>query len=285
MFTGQSNYADGGRNKESIAIMKIYAVLGLAALMTGFGVAGAHAQAGTTSIYVYNFNDAVTPRPATGGDQPTLFSVDRVKGANTPNGSTLSTLSTNFAAVDVVNFAGSTVNADNSDIAGQALALQGGTDPANINGNEGHYLQASANLTGFQNVGFSFATQRTSTGFNSDQFQYSFNGTDFTNFGAAYVPNLSTAGGLMTQSFDLSSIAGLNNNANAAFRIVFNGASGTNGAGNNRFDNLIISGMALGGTPVTAPVPEASTTVSLGLMLALGGLAFAVKKKKASVAL
>ena len=34
----------------------------------------------------------------------------------------------------------------------------------------------------------------------------------------------------------------------------------------------------------SAPVPEASTTVSLGLMLALGGLAFAVKRKKAHAA-
>lgn len=36
--------------------------------------------------------------------------------------------------------------------------------------------------------------------------------------------------------------------------------------------------------PSSAPVPEASTTVSLGLMLALGGLVFAVKRKKAHAA-
>ncbi len=39
-----------------------------------------------------------------------------------------------------------------------------------------------------------------------------------------------------------------------------------------QFDNVVV-------TP--APVPEASTTVSLGLLLALGGLAMAVRKKKA----
>lgn len=282
MFTCHSNPADGGRNKEITYPMKIYAALGLAALMTGFGVAGAHAQAGpANSIYVYNFNDAVTPVPATGGDQASLFSVDRVNQGAAANGSALST---NFVAANVTNFTGSTVNADGGDAAGQALALQGGGATGAI-ANNGNYLQATANLTGFRNVSFSFATQRTGTGFNNDQFQYSTDGTTFFNFGAPYNPNVPPTGtiALTTQSFDLSSITGLNNNANAAFRLTFDGA--TTATGNNRLDNLIIAGDKLGGTPVTAPVPEASTTVSLGLMLALGGLAFAVKKKKASVSL
>lgn len=258
--------------------MKIYAALGLAALMTGFGVAGAHAQAGpANSIYVYNFNDGVAGNSTT--NTANLFTVDRINQSGIG-----SNLSSNFNASNITSFGGSTVNAVNDDIAGSALALQGGGATGAI-ANNGNYLQATANLTGFQNIGFSFATQRTSTGFNNDQFQYSTDGTTFFNFGNAYNPNLPPPNTvvLTTQSFDLSSIAGLNNNANAAFRIVFDGA--TSAGGNNRLDNLIISGSPLGGTPITAPVPEASTTVSLGLMLALGGLAFAVKKKKASVSL
>ena len=46
------------------------------------------------------------------------------------------------------------------------------------------------------------------------------------------------------------------------------------------FDNVVVTG-----TPAAvAPVPEASTVVSLGLMLALGGLAFAAKRRKSAAA-
>ena len=252
--------------------MKIYSALGLAALMTGFGAIGAHAQG---SIYVYNFNDGgASGAAATPANTSALFAVDK---NNTSHPTTGSALTSNFAASNIVNFGGTTVNADNGDTALQALALQTGTSLAN----NGKYVQATANLTGYQGITFSFATQQSSNlVFSSNQFQYSLDGTNFTNFGAIYTP----AAAFAPVSFNLNSISGLNNNANAAFRIVFDGATGTSTT-NNRLDNLIISGTALGGTPVSSPVPEASTTVSLGLMLALGGLAFAVKKKKAGVSL
>lgn len=253
--------------------MKIYAALGLAAMIAGLGATGAHAQ---SSIYVYNFNDTTGTAPATGADQGPLFSVDRVNQGAPAGGSALST---SFAAANVVNFAGTTVNADNGDVAGQALALQGGGATGAIT-NNGAYLQATANLTGFQNIGFSFAGQKTASGFSNNTLSYSLNGGQtFTTFASAI--NLPTA--FAAQTFDFSGVTGLNNNANAIFRLTFDGA--TTATGNNRLDNLIISGTTLGGTPIVAPVPEASTTVSLGLMLALGGLAFAVKKKKSSVAL
>jgi hypothetical protein len=69
--------------------------------------------------------------------------------------------------------------------------------------------------------------------------------------------------------FDLSSIVGLNDNPNAAFRIVFNGAASA--SGNNRIDNLVVEGTNL----VTA-VPEPSSMILFGL--GLGGLV--VKKLK-----
>ena len=260
--------------------MKIYATLGLAAMIAGFGAAGAHAQ---SSIYVYNFNDGgASGASATAANTVNLFTVDR---NNTSHPTTGSILSSNFTASNIVNFGGTTVNADAPDVAttgtaNQALALQTGTSLAN----NGKYLQATADLTGYQGITFSFATQQSSTqAFSNNQFQYSLDGTNFTNFGAAYTPAASfTAAGSTPIMFDLSSIAGLNNDSTAAFRIVFDGATGSSTT-NNRIDNLIISGSPFMQT--TAPVPEASTTVSLGLMLALGGLAFAVKKKKASVAL
>ena len=106
----------------------------------------------------------------------------------------------------------------------------------------------------------SLATLRTSTGFNSNQFQYSLDGVAFINFGAPYTPQLTF--GLVT--FDLSSIAGLNDNPNAAFRIVFNGA--TSASGKNRIDNLVVEGQSIA-TPI--PEPASMLLLSLGLTATL----------------
>lgn len=242
--------------------MKIYAALGLAALITGFGAAGAHAQG---SIYVYNFNDGVTgSSPA---NQTNLFTVDRIN-----QGGAGSSLVSSFDAAGITSFGGTKLNADNGDVAGQALALVNQT-------NNGHSLTAFADLTGFQNIGFSFAGQRTATGFNNDTLAYSLDNINFTTIASGI--DLPTAFGV--QNYDLSSITAINNAARISFRLTFDGA--TSSSGNNRLDNLIISGTKMGGITPVSPVPEASTTVSLGLMLALGGLAFTVKKKKAGVAL
>ena len=279
--------------------MRLGTTLGLAALATAAGITGVQAQT-KTAIYVYNFNDATTSSTgganATAANTTSLFSMDR-NNSTDPNGSILST---NFNPTDnsggatapsgVVSFTGTVMNADappaGSDPAGAALALVSngsGTTTAGtfVSANNGKYLQATADLAGFQSVGFSFAIQKTGTGFSSDTFQYSLNGTDFTTF-AAFTPASSFAaatdpsGVSSVQSFDLTSIAGLNGDRNAAFRIVFDGATST--SGNNRLDNLTITGLS---APV--PTPEASTTASFGLLLALGlgGVITSRRRKRA----
>lgn len=263
--------------------MRLLTTLGLAAFVAA-GMTGAQAQ---TSIYVYNFNDATTSTSTTetAANTAAFFSMDRNNGI----GSKGSFMSTNFTPTDitggssnVVGFGGTTSNADNGDVAGTALALVSGgsgtTTAGNfVSANNGAYLQTSADLTGFKNIGFSFAGQMTSTGFKNDTFQYSLDGKNFTTF-TTFTPAASFASGMAgaVQAFDLSSITGLNGNANAAFRIIFDGATST--SGNNRLDNLIVSGLA-----TSAPVPEASTTASFGLLLALGlgGIAIARRRKQA----
>jgi hypothetical protein len=64
--------------------------------------------------------------------------------------------------------------------------------------------------------------------------------------------------------FSLAAIAGLNNNPNAAFRIVFNGA--TSSTGNNRIDNIVIEGAST----ATSTIPE--PTSSLLLLTGIGSL-------------
>ncbi len=185
-------------------------------------------------IAVWNFNDSD-------------LVVDHGSGA----------LTTNFNLANILfTFGGTTTNARMGDSAGQSLTVQGGTS----NGNNGRYITLSISTLGFSNIAISFATQGTTTGFNSNQLQYSLDGVTFFDFGMPYAPP--TSFGLV--SFDLSSILGLNNHSNAAIRIIFNGAA--TAGGNNRIDNLVVEG-----TPLAATVPEPASIFLLGLGLSLTG--------------
>ncbi|WP_352431812.1 MprA protease, GlyGly-CTERM protein-sorting domain-containing form [Pyrinomonas sp.] len=108
--------------------------------------------------------------------------------------------------------------------------------------------------TGYASIQVSFATQRTSTGFNNNVFQYTLDGgVNWVTF-SSYTPPTSFA----LQSFNLSAIVGLNNNPQAGFRIIFNGA--TSDSGNNRLDNLVVEGVP----QQTAAIPEPSALLLLG---------------------
>ena len=190
-------------------------------------------------IGVWNFNDS-------------NLNVDRGTG----------TVSTTITAANILFAAGTTNNARQGDVAGQALSLQGGTGTAN----NGRHLTFNVSTLGFSNIIVSFATQGTSTGFNGNQFQYSLDGITFVNFGAPYTP--AAAFGSIPIVFTLASIVGLNDNPNAAFRIIFNGASSATGT--NRIDNFVVEGTPSG-------VPEPATLVLL--ITGLSGL-YGMKKRR-----
>jgi hypothetical protein len=193
-------------------------------------------------LAVWNFNDS-------------NLNVDHGSGA----------LTTNINAANISFAAGTSNNARQGDAAGQALSLQGGTGTAN----NGRNITFNVGTVGFSNIVVSFATQGTSTGFNSNQFQYSLDGISFIDFGAPYVP--ATAFGSVPIVFSLVAIAELNNNPNAAFRIVFNGASSS--TGNNRIDNIVVEGTST----ATAEVPE--PTSALLLISGLGAL-YKLKRRR-----
>ena len=163
------------------------------------------------------------------------------------------TLSTNFNPLNVQFAAGSLTNARQGDVAGQALSLQGGTGSAN----NGRNLTFNVSTVGFTGIAVSFVTQGTSTGFTSNQFQYSLDGLTFVDFNPPYIPP--AAFGSAAIIFTLSSIVGLDNNPNAAFRIVFNGA--TSSTGNNRIDNFVVDG-----TDTTIPEPNSMLLLGSGLV-------------------
>lgn len=211
--------------------LKSHALFALASLLLLVLLPGKDVRA--DEIAVWNFNDS-------------NLSVDHGAG----------TLSTNFNLLNVVfTLGGSTTNARFGDPAGQALTLQGGTSTAN----NGRFLELGVSTVGFDNIIISFATQATGTGFNNNQLQYSLDGVNFVAFAAPYAPPATF--GLIT--FDLSAITGLNDNPNAAFRIIFNGA--TSATGNNRIDNLVVDGRS-----TAVPEPASVLLFALGLSGALG---------------
>jgi hypothetical protein len=195
-------------------------------------------------LALWNFNDA-----AAGTEFGYL--VDRGAG----------TMTSDFPVSNVASTTGTPVNSQDEDPAGLALRLS-------HYANNGRSLTWMVNTGGFESLAVSFATQRTGTGFGSNQFQYTMDaGTNWISFGDLF--NSSTSG-FVLQSYNLAGISDITDNPGAGFRIVLGGA--TSSSGNIRFDNVLVTGDPMSEPPPPAPVPEPST-----LTLMFAGLAAAGK--------
>lgn len=144
----------------------------------------------------------------------------------------------------------------------------------------GDYWQFTADTTGVTGVKVQFDMVGSSTGPANFKIQYSTTGTGgtFTDLaGGTYTLDSTSfsSGTVKTTTpprflFDLSSIAALNNNANAAFRLVDTSTTSINNGtvaatGTNRVDNILVG-----------LVPEPAT---LGLIA--GGLTLVARRRKA----
>ena len=150
----------------------------------------------------------------------------------------------------VTAFGGTALNAgtgfSTSTISPAALAL------ANNSAN-GKRAVFQVNMTGLANLAVSYATQATATGFNTQTWEYSTDGTAWNPLGT--VTPIPLAYAVQT----LAPTAGLNNAATAFVRLTITGASST--AGNNRLDNIQFNtpGLVVGSGVLGSDVSGTST--------------------------
>lgn len=144
-------------------------------------------------------------------------------------------MTSSFEPDNGVNASGTTLNAEPNYEARAALTLRTGAGGIN----NGRDLTWRVNLTGASTIQVSFAARRSAGGFSSNRFQYSLDGASFVDFGSPFDPS---AGDFALVAFDFKRVRGLNDNPNAAFRIVFDGGSATDATQFTLVDNLKVNG-------------------------------------------
>jgi hypothetical protein len=191
-------------------------------------------------IYYWNFNEDI-PGTNTNWDQP----ID----------ATIGNAEISFTFTEAYSFGGTTINGVEGEENGGSLAPRGGTD----NVNNGAYFTMTAPTSGFQDIILTYPTRRTSTGFTTQEIQYTVDGINWQTKETIDISGFDNnwlAGQLITVNF--SGVADVDDNPDFAIRIVLTGV--TSSAGNNRFDNIRISGSQPGAVP--PPTNLAASAVS-----------------------
>jgi hypothetical protein len=145
------------------------------------------------------------------------------------------------------SFAGTGINAQFGDPSGGSIAIQGGTDTVN----NGAYFEFNFNAALYENIGFSLARQSTGSGFDLVQIDAYDNGALLGAIGS--INNRDT---FALYAFSTGLLDGVEN---ATIRLTFTGATGA--TGNNRLDNLVVSGTLI-------PTPGAAALIGLGGLVA-----------------
>jgi hypothetical protein len=192
-------------------------------------------------LHYWNFNAL----PSGTITNPIAADVTNIQGALT------SIAYTGTGAGYLDNVAGDALNAQPGVAAGLGLRPR---NPSNTRS-----LFVSFPTTGYENVQVKFATTRTTQGASEQTYAYSLDGgVTFITTGlpvTTYSP-VSDIYNLVT--LDFSNVPGVDNAANVIIRINFGGTTAAGTSGNNRFDNLTVTGNEIGGVVVPTPA-----TVSL----------------------
>jgi hypothetical protein len=143
-------------------------------------------------------------------------------------------------------------------------------------------VQFNVSTLGFEDIAVAYDLRHSNTSSRYEQFQYSLDGTNFIDF-ALFDGNAGDTW-FNQRTIDLSAIAGADNNASFAFRIVSafapntsayapaNASSNYATSGTWRFDMVTVSGSAV------APVPEPESYAML--LAGLGIMGFSARRKQ-----
>jgi hypothetical protein len=118
--------------------------------------------------------------------------------------------------------------------------------------------------TGYEQIVFSYAAARTNQGAQQQLVDYSLDsGVTYTSAGLSTTVLTPQPSPLFTTySFNFSSIPVVNNNSKFVFRVRF-AVNASGGSGNNRFDNMVMEGQALGAGILPPQISQVSPTDSL----------------------
>jgi MYXO-CTERM domain-containing protein len=162
-------------------------------------------------------------------------------------------------------FGGTTLNATGSmstvTTSPAALAIVGGAAsvPAGTFGANGKAMVFKFSMSGLSNLAVSYAVQRTASGFTTQQWDYSTDGTTWSSAATITGIGASFVGGSTNVAATLGVASGLDNAATAYMRVTFTGA--TSATGNNRMDNFQFNADAI-------PAPGAVALIGLAGLVA-----------------
>ncbi len=186
---------------------------------------------GQVNIHYWDFNSGAST--TTGMKWPSPISATNSVNAGT--------ISHDFDYTD--NFGGSTLDAPSfsSSTAGDSYSIVG-------TNNNGFSLTINASTLGYKDIRLTYATRGTASGFTTHDIAYSIDGINFT--------TLTTITGRTATSFSLQtinfiSLPAANNNPNFKIRITLSGA--TSPSGNNRIDNIRVTGIESPCAPTNQP--------------------------------
>lgn len=151
------------------------------------------------------------------------------------------TLSTDFPVdsfpsnAGIRTYSGSAINAPFEDPAGEALAL------VNV-ANNGGSITLEVSCLNFRDLGVSYATRGTATGFSHQIWSWSLDGVAFMDF---LTVSDRVESHFSRQVVDFSAVGELQDRESVWLRVRFEGA--TSSTGNNRLDNLVVQGAAIVG--------------------------------------
>ena len=191
-----------------------------------------------------NGGTAVAASPAT----PKVFVANFGSGSlyldGTNGSSNFFEPTTGASNTEINGFGGTALNATGSmstvTSGAAALAVVGGAAsvPAGTFGANGKSMVFKFSMTGMGNLAVSYAVQRTATGFTTQQWDSSTDGTTWSSAATITGIQASFAAGATPANVvsSVSVASGLNNAATAYMRVTFTGA--TSATGNNRMDNF-----------------------------------------------